>query len=139
MTDERQWIRSRPEEQEALCNRIVETSRNSVAAYGAAVPALVRAIEQEGRWQRKPVGPIGLHLKLKDSKRALVLESIISNTLNSFCVVNHLDRHLLDVIECRVNCGHVSIVTGSDEPFNFPLGEPPPDVLILLRVLDIDS
>lgn len=139
VTDERQRVRHRLEEQDALCSRLVDASRNSVAAFGAGVPDLVRAINQEGRWHRKPVGPIGTHLKLKDQKWAPVLESVIGNTLNAFCVTNHHDRKLLENLKRRVKCNQVPILTGSDEPFDFSQGEPPADIVTVLRVLDIDD
>ncbi|CAO1633915.1 unnamed protein product [Parajaminaea phylloscopi] len=139
LTEERNTVRNRVDEQEFLCRRLREASRNSVAAYGDRVPALIKAIEAEKTWRKKPVGPIGMHIKLKDSKWAPVLESVISNTLNAFCVTNHHDRKLLERLKRDLKCGAVPIVTGSDEPFDFSHGEPPAEVLTVLRVIDVDD
>lgn len=85
------------------------------------------------------MGPIGNHIKLRDAKWTPVLESVIGNTLNAFCVTNHHDRRLLEDLKRRIGCGQVPILTGSDEKFDYTRGEPPSDVLTILRVLDVDD
>lgn len=136
---DRNSLRDRLQEREALCQRLVAASRNSIEAFGKGVPELVRAIKNEGRWHKMPVGPIGAHIKLKDTKWAELLESVIGNTLNAFCVTNYHDRRLLEDLKRRLDCQQVPILTAPDEAFDFSGGEPPPHVLTILRVLDVDD
>lgn len=67
-----------------------------------------------------------------------MLESVIGNTLNAFCVTNHRDRQLLEDLKRRIGC-QAPILTGSDETFDYSHGEPPQDVLTILRVIDVDD
>ncbi|CAO1633857.1 unnamed protein product [Sympodiomycopsis kandeliae] len=138
-TEKRERLRSEVQNAQSYMQKLEATSRNSMEAFGQDVPKLLRAIAQEGRWHRKPVGPIGSFVKLKDTKWAKVLESVIGNTLNAFCVVDHHDRRLLESVKRRIGCGSVSILTASDEAFDFSGGEPPADVLTILRVLEVSD
>lgn len=133
----RDRLRHEVQETEVSVHRLAATSKNSLEAYGSGVAELIRAINQEGRWHRKPVGPIGQYLKVKDAKWVPVLESVIGNTLNAFCVVDHHDRRILEQLKQRLRCNQISILTSSDEAFDFSAGEPPADVVTILRVLDI--
>lgn len=87
--------RKRVEELDLRIQRLAAASANNVTAYGSKVPQLLRAINQERRWKQKPVGPIGLYVKLKDAKWAGVLEIVFGDMLNAFCVTCHHDRVLL--------------------------------------------
>jgi chromosome segregation ATPase len=135
----RDRLRTRVAEAQTLQDRLRSARGNRLAAYGPNIPQLMQSIEREKGWRQKPVGPIGVHLKLKDMEWAPVLESVIGNTLNAFCVTNHHDRRLLENHKRRTNNPFVSILTGSDEPFDFSHGEPPEDIATILRVLDIDN
>ncbi|PWN43573.1 P-loop containing nucleoside triphosphate hydrolase protein [Ceraceosorus guamensis] len=132
-------LRRQVDEAAYLCQRLGQARGNRMVAYGANVPALVRAIEAEKRWRVRPVGPIGLHLKLKDMSWAPVLESVIGNTLNAFCVTNHADRQLLEQIKQRTGNATIPTLTMRDTAIDFSSGESDPDVRTILRVLDIDN
>lgn len=112
---------------------------NRMAAFGTNIPALLQLIERERRWRQKPVGPIGAHLKVRDGKWVAVLESVLGNTLNAFCVTTHHDRNILQELKHKARCDEITILTGSDENFDYSAGEPEKDVLTILRVLDIES
>lgn len=135
----RSSVRDELEQTEALCQRLTATSKNSMEAFGASIPNLLRSINSEGRWHQKPVGPIGKYVKLKDPKWAPVLESVIGNTLNAFCVVDHHDRRILEELKRRHGARDVTILTGSNEAFDFSSGEAPQGVLTILRVLAIEN
>lgn len=138
-SDQRDSLRNQVMEAENLCQRLAAATRNSMEAYGPGIPALLRSINNEGRWHRKPVGPIGAHVKLKDEKWAPVLESVIGNTLNAFCVIDHHDRRILEELKRRHDCARVPVLTASDDEFDFSSGEPPSNCLTILRALDIDN
>ena len=64
---------------------------------------LLRAIEQETSFSRKPVGPIGQHISLLQPKWASVLETSFGATLESFVVTSKRDMNILSNIMQRVN------------------------------------
>lgn len=66
--------------------------------YGPWMPQVLGII-QNTRWVgEKPVGPFGMHVKLKDKKWAKVLRVGIGNFLGGFAVTNHQDRSTLKKI-----------------------------------------
>lgn len=135
----REYYRNAVANAESQMAKLRSTKTNRMTAFGTNIPQLLRLIDQDQRWRQKPVGPIGAHLKLKDRKWAPVLESVIGNTLNAFCVTNHHDRNILQELKRRANCNDVPILTGSDEAFDYSSGEPEEGVLTILRVLHIES
>jgi len=74
--------------------------QDSAVSFGETMPNILRAIQNETGWQRRPVGPIGRHVKLTNEHRGYsgVLESFFSDTLNSFLVDNERDKQLLSRI-----------------------------------------
>jgi structural maintenance of chromosomes protein 6 len=68
------------------------------AIYGSWMPQVLGII-QNTRWVGdKPVGPFGMHVKLKDRKWVKVLRVGIGNFLGGFAVTNHQDRVTLKKI-----------------------------------------
>lgn len=67
------------------------TQQNTMLAYGPRIPEVLNAINQEGGWREKPIGPIGRHVKLERPEYARVLESFFGPALNAFIVTNHED------------------------------------------------
>lgn len=66
--------------------------------YGPWMPQVLGMI-QSTRWVgEKPIGPLGMHVKLKDKKWARVLRVGIGNFLGGFAVTNHQDRLTLKKI-----------------------------------------
>ncbi|UZJ52289.1 hypothetical protein CBS101457_001609 [Exobasidium rhododendri] len=124
---------------ESLLRRMEGVKTNRLTAFGQNIPVLLNLIDRETRWRQKPVGPIGNHVKLTDGKWAPVLESVLGNTLNGFCVTSAHDRNLLQELKRRANCVEIPILTGSDEAFDYSGGEPESNVLTILRVLQIEN
>lgn len=125
---------------DTLIRRLRAAKANHLTAFGPNMPALVQKVEQLRKaraWRGPVVGPIGSVLKVKEPKWVPVLESVIGNTLSAFCVTNHADRMLLQRLKRECRCDEVSILTGSDEQFDYSAGEPDGDLLTILRVLDI--
>lgn len=65
--------------------------------------ALLRAIEQENSFSKRPVGPIGQHISLLQPKWSSVLENSLGATLDSFVVTSKRDMNILSNIMQRVN------------------------------------
>jgi chromosome segregation ATPase len=65
---------------------------DQMAGFDPRMPGLLRAIRENNGFREKPVGPIGLHIKLKDAKWSNVLESVLNSVLTSFLVTNKADQ-----------------------------------------------
>ncbi|EGI61102.1 Structural maintenance of chromosomes protein 6 [Acromyrmex echinatior] len=81
---------------------VEQQSDNALSVFGPNVPRLLKRIEEEykkNRFKKKPRGPIGAFIKLKDAAWAPAVESFLGfGTLNSFCVDNSQDAKLLNSI-----------------------------------------
>lgn len=124
---------------DALLSQLRASKANRLSAYGANIPKLIWMIKQYKGWKKEPVGPVGSHIKLKDISFGPLLESVIGNTLSAFCVTNHQDRAVLEDLRRRSDCGHVPVLMGSDEAFDWSAGEPDGGIDTILRVLDFDD
>ncbi|EDP53186.1 DNA repair protein Rad18, putative [Aspergillus fumigatus A1163] len=94
------------------------------------MPALLKEVETERSFSRKPVGPIGSYVSLLKPEWSSILENALGTTLNSFIVTSKRDMNILSHIMQRVGCdGHID--TSEHEP------EPHYDTA--LRVLQIDN
>ncbi|PYH41146.1 DNA repair protein SMC6 [Aspergillus saccharolyticus JOP 1030-1] len=88
-------------------------ARNS--GFHERMPVLIRAIEREGSFGRRPVGPIGHHVSLLKPEWSSILENSFGTTLSSFIVTSKRDMNILSGIMQRVNCdGHID--TSEHEP-----------------------
>ncbi|PWN36844.1 P-loop containing nucleoside triphosphate hydrolase protein [Meira miltonrushii] len=112
---------------------------NRFSVYGRGITQLVDLVNAEKRWHAKPIGPIGLYIKIIDEYKewSPVLESVLGQHLNAFCVTNPDDKDLLMKFKDQAQCTNLTIITGSDELFDYSSGEPEGSILTILRVLDI--
>ncbi|KAG8840124.1 Structural maintenance of chromosomes protein 6, partial [Serendipita sp. 405] len=124
---------------EARVNQLQDINRGQggAAIYGRWALPVLREIES-ARWAgRKPVGPLGLHVRLKDKKWADVLRVGIGNFLGGFAVTNYQDQKTLRKILDNHGAHKTGIVVGQPDLFDYRRGEPPSDLLTVLRVLEI--
>lgn len=52
--------------------------------FGAAMPQLIQAIQNERGWRGRVVGPMGLHVKLNHPEYAKALDAFFNHYLNGF-------------------------------------------------------
>ncbi|KND02887.1 DNA repair protein SMC6 [Spizellomyces punctatus DAOM BR117] len=113
-----------------------------LAAFGPTMGNVVRMVEeyeQQGRWTgRKPIGPLGLHVKVLQDDFARVIESLLGNTLNSMAVENQEDLLTMQSILDRCRCPS-NILKYSRRPIHFKNGEPDTQYLTVLRALEFDN
>ncbi|BGP23866.1 DNA repair protein rad18 [Rhodotorula toruloides] len=116
------------------------TQQNTMLAYGPRIPEVLNAINQEGGWRERPIGPIGRHVKLERPEYARVLESYFGPNLNAFIVTNHEDAAKMRKICNYFKLDHnIPIITQRyDKSFDFSQGEPAPSILTVLRACKID-
>jgi chromosome segregation ATPase len=82
---------------------------NRMAAYGPQIGRVLTEIERS-RWNRKPIGPIGRYVKIRDQKWAPILESVFLTNLNGFIVTNEQDRAQLAKILRSCNWSVVHLI-----------------------------
>ncbi|KAJ1674436.1 Structural maintenance of chromosomes protein 6, partial [Spiromyces aspiralis] len=125
------------ESQKALA-RLRQQRQNTLAAFGEGVPEVVSEIERT-RWKgMKPLGPFGRYVKLRDSRWAQILETLLDKQLNAFLVETHEDRRQLDAIMRRHRC-RSNIIISRVDMFDYSHGEPDPAFFTILRVLNIQD
>jgi chromosome segregation ATPase len=107
-------------------------------AYSPRLPALLKAIEQDGRFKEKPVGPLGRYVKLLQPKWADILEQSSGGALNAFAVTTKGDQVILSDLMRRSNYNGQIYVTTS-RPFDTSQNEPPEQYDTWMRVLRIES
>ncbi|KAL5265398.1 hypothetical protein ACHWQZ_G006196 [Mnemiopsis leidyi] len=75
-----------------------EAKKNRVSVFGRSMPDLLRRVEEAdrlGRFHKKPRGPFGLHIKVKDPKWANVIELAIGSLAMNFVVNDQHDKSVL--------------------------------------------
>ncbi|KAJ1929527.1 Structural maintenance of chromosomes protein 6 [Tieghemiomyces parasiticus] len=112
---------------------------NQMTSFGKTVPEVLRDIQRETGWSGgRPLGPLGLYVKLIQPQWADTLESVLNWVLNAFVVEDHHDQRLLAAILKRHRCAS-RIIVSKFEAFNYAAGEPAPEFLTILRVLKFDN
>ncbi|KAI9190636.1 P-loop containing nucleoside triphosphate hydrolase protein [Polychytrium aggregatum] len=143
-----------------------QQTQNSVLVYGNAMPKILEEIDRldrAGRWVgSKPVGPLGLFVKLRDARYGEVIESCLGRTLNGFAISSNRDISTLQGVlrkfrsttdaaplpEFSVSPLHWRVALSSDNPiirytnarnFDFSSGEPEEKFVTIYRMLEITN
>uniref|UniRef100_A0A674AD51 Structural maintenance of chromosomes protein 6 n=1 Tax=Salmo trutta TaxID=8032 RepID=A0A674AD51_SALTR len=91
----------REQSMEAIRRKLqtMEGSRSDrLRRFGEKMPALLAAIEdadRKGQFRKKPVGPLGYCIRLKDHEQALAVEKCLGSLMVAFTCDNHEDEKLL--------------------------------------------
>lgn len=121
-----------------LVARLQRDHGNKFAPFRPNMANLVRAVDNETRWRKKPVGPMGLHVKLLKPEWSSQIEKTFGGVLDSFVCTNKEDQTLLSQIMKRIGCS-VQIYIGPDRPLDTSGKEPDEGLDTILRVLEIDN
>ncbi|XP_065334127.1 structural maintenance of chromosomes protein 6 [Cloeon dipterum] len=124
-----------------------ESSASAIPpVFGPKMPDLLREVDraaQQGSFKHKPVGPIGLHLKLKDYSWSLAVENLLRSEMQVFFCDNFDDKNVLDGLARRIVGRPVQCVVSKffDHPFDIQNTKAvaPPGLLSLLDILDIED
>ncbi|XP_068955434.1 structural maintenance of chromosomes protein 6 [Petaurus breviceps papuanus] len=79
-------------------HHLKETRTNRLKQFGSQVPALLEAIDdayRKGQFTRKPVGPLGACIRLRDPELALAIECCLKGLIFAFCCHNYKDERVL--------------------------------------------
>ncbi|KAF7118316.1 hypothetical protein CNMCM5793_007828 [Aspergillus hiratsukae] len=102
------------------------------------MPALLREVEIDRSFSRKPVGPIGNYVSLLKPEWSSILENALGATLSSFIVTSKRDMNILSHIMQRVGCV-CPIFIGSDGHIDTSEHEPESHYDTALRIIQIDN
>lgn len=124
------------ENQQQRLNDLQVNRDRQLGAFAPNTDRLLAAIDRETRWEQKPIGPIGKHVKLKKPEWSSIIERMFGNTLNGFVVCSKRDANLLGELKNKIKCPADIFITRSQ-----PLTPREPDEQFetVLRVLEIDN
>ncbi|KAJ2089482.1 Structural maintenance of chromosomes protein 6 [Coemansia sp. RSA 986] len=137
---DREVHRLQTEENKARSNleNLKSQTSNRLSAFGNGVPEALTIIEKTRWHSARPVGPLGMYVKLRKKEWSDIIETTLDKSLNAFLVTSHADRTTLDSIFRRCNC-QSRIVVCSQELFDYSGGEPDAQFLTILRALDFNN
>lgn len=119
-------------------DRLRRNQGNKWAPYPRNMERLCREIDNESRWRKKPVGPMGMFVQINKPQWSSIVESICGQALDAFAVTSKYDQNILDTIASRVGCRVTTYIT-SDTPIPTTDGEPDAGVDTVMSILRINE
>ncbi|KAF7299670.1 p-loop containing nucleoside triphosphate hydrolase protein [Mycena chlorophos] len=118
-----------------------KAERDRYLPFGSNIQQVIKRIEQT-RWHgRQPLGPLGVFVRLRPEATEYrdVLRNQLAQQLMSFAVTDARDQGILKKILADAGNSRTVIHKFSPDLFDYQHGEPPEDVLTVLRALEIDD
>lgn len=85
---------------------------DKLAIFGRDIPRLIELIETNIQlFKKRPIGPIGNYIKLKDKKWANPIEYCLRNMLGTFLCDSSSDRKALDGICSSTQLKKPNVIT----------------------------
>ncbi len=127
------------DEQHAL--QIAESTKgNSIRAFGENMPAALEDVRRAAAsFSRPPIGPAGMHIRLKEREWAVALESIIGVNVDAFIVHNQGDERALRTILSKHGLRNSIVIVNFDSQLDISSGVPDARFMTSLQVLEIDN
>ncbi|XP_020357157.2 structural maintenance of chromosomes protein 6 [Oncorhynchus kisutch] len=85
-------------------NQLLASRSNKLKRFGDNMPDLLDNIDKayiQGRFTKKPLGPIGACINLKDPALAVAVESCLRSFMKTFCCDNYKDEAVLQDLMSR--------------------------------------
>ncbi|GCC28180.1 hypothetical protein chiPu_0006608 [Chiloscyllium punctatum] len=95
---EEQSLKNMVQSKESELNKLKASGMDWLKRFNENMPAFLRKVEEahkQGRFRKKPIGPLGACFKLKYPELALAVENCLRNLLHSFCCDNYRDEQVL--------------------------------------------
>ncbi|KAG1822914.1 P-loop containing nucleoside triphosphate hydrolase protein [Suillus subaureus] len=122
---------------QSMISQCKEKGQNALAPYGRDIKGVLDQIAKM-RWHGDvPVGPLGMHVKLKDMAWADLMRIQLGGLMSAFAVTDARDRPQLKRLLDQTKNSHVNIIISERDMFDFSAGEPPNHIPTVLRVLEI--
>ncbi|CAH2246041.1 structural maintenance of chromosomes 6 [Pelobates cultripes] len=99
--NEERDMKHKMEQQKRQLKELQDSKTDRLKRFGQNMPSLLQAINDaynQGRFLKKPVGPLGACIRLKDPDLALAVESCLKGLLLAFCCDNHKDERTLQLL-----------------------------------------
>ncbi|KAH8117573.1 P-loop containing nucleoside triphosphate hydrolase protein [Phellopilus nigrolimitatus] len=129
-------------EMENCANQIDQIARQAndrIAAFGNNLPQMLHKIEGMKWHGRKPLGPLGRFVSLRDQRWADLMRSTLGGMMTSFAVTDGRDRTALKQLLVEFKNPNIQIVVAEEDLFDYSSGEPPETVLTVLRALEFKN
>ncbi|CAK7207905.1 Structural maintenance of chromosomes protein 6 [Sporothrix eucalyptigena] len=121
--------------------RSLQQSRGSSSIYDGydrRMPQLLSLIERDGRFSRKPIGPLGSKIHVQKPVWASILEKTLGGSLNGFIVTSQADQQHLSGLIKRLGM-NVPVFIANTRPINTSGKEPDAQFDTILRILEFDD
>uniref|UniRef100_A0A669DIC5 Structural maintenance of chromosomes protein 6 n=1 Tax=Oreochromis niloticus TaxID=8128 RepID=A0A669DIC5_ORENI len=85
-------------------NQLLASRSNKLKRFGDQMPDMMSAISEAyatGRFLKRPVGPIGACISLKDASLAVAVECCLRSFMKAFCCDNYKDEAVLQELMTR--------------------------------------
>ncbi|THH10198.1 hypothetical protein EW145_g1501 [Phellinidium pouzarii] len=116
-------------------NQIAQQAQDRLPTFGANMAEVLRRIDASQWCGEKPVGPVGLYVSLRDQQWANVMRATLGNMMTSFAVTDARDRNTLKRILESTGNHSIQVIVSERDLFDYSGGEPPENVLTVLRAL----
>lgn len=123
---------------ESVLNGMRREQPTKFAGFKKNMANLVRAIDNERRFQQKPAGPMGLHVRLLKPEWSSILEKTFGPYLDGFAVTCNADQRLLSDLMKRTDC-NCGVYIVSPNRIDTAQNEPEEGVDTTLRITEIDN
>ncbi|CAD6503126.1 BgTH12-02795 [Blumeria graminis f. sp. triticale] len=122
-------------------NELNNSRRDPMAGYDSKMNKLLSSIRADQGFHDAPIGPLGLHIKLKDAVWGDILETQLGTQLNGFIVTNTPDQQRISGHLKRLNMANWCpvMIVGKNQVIDTSNNEPEPQYQTVARVLDIDN
>ncbi|TAQ87344.1 hypothetical protein B7494_g4325 [Chlorociboria aeruginascens] len=110
-----------------------------MAGFDPKILRLLQMIRNDSEFREKPVGPIGLHIKLKKQAWSEILEKTFGMTLNGFIVTSKMDQVKLSAMIKSLHLEFCPVFIGNKHSLDTTGREPDPQYDTIMRLLDIDN
>ena len=132
--------RAEVERRVADVEKLAQSNGQQDAAYDPRLPDLLRAIQRETSFARRPIGPIGKHVRLTRPEWSSVLEKSFGQTLNGFIVTTKGDMDILNRLKERTRCAkNIPVFISNAQLFDTTPHEPDREFLTVMRAMTIDN
>ncbi|CAK7266193.1 Structural maintenance of chromosomes protein 6 [Sporothrix epigloea] len=122
--------------------RSLQQSRGSTSIYDGydqRMPQLLSLIERDGRFTRKPIGPLGSKIRVLKPIWAPILERTIGGSLNGFIVTSQSDQQHLSGLIKRLGMSNIPVFIANTRSINTEGREPDAHFDTIIRILEFDD
>uniref|UniRef100_A0AC34GXS6 RecF/RecN/SMC N-terminal domain-containing protein n=1 Tax=Panagrolaimus sp. ES5 TaxID=591445 RepID=A0AC34GXS6_9BILA len=117
-------------------------AHDQMARFGRDTTNILKYIEQyANKFSKKPIGPVGMHVKLHDKKWENGVEFLMKNNLAHYLCDNAKDRQVFDNMLKHHGIHQVPVATVkfADHKYNTASAEPDRQILTVAREAIIDE